>query len=431
MSLVKRLRLYGKPASKLQIATEVASLLIGKPDQKIPPMGATAIAKELDFNSIKTVYNYRDFAVENNLLEVNQAGVPIIPEIKGELDFEKFDELHPFVKDGFVSEWRQDLLFRKNGEPLASWKNYVRCLEIVCNTLGKNPSRFLRSLDESEKMLKNFLEIYRTGKAQMKYLTDPDHVDMKNIAYTFSKGIRDFMNYNNLRYPKGKQGVMSQKVPNHGKYADIRLSDEEITRGFEYFKEKYGLDSDEYRFLSIGIESCSRPTTLFNTTLDYVKHTSKKTGKSTYILTVYESKTKHIKGGKWKKYITMIDTQKSIDLLKSRGCNKIYESTELPSIVERKLRAAILDLWVYLGKITNIEELEVKKLAKIRNTGNYWFDHTLHSLRHIGAHYWLRKKSYNYGLVAVIGGWNTIDELKNSYGEMPPEVILQLLEDEA
>jgi len=42
--------------------------------------------------------------------------------------------------------------------------------------------------------------------------------------------------------------------------------------------------------------------------------------------------------------------------------------------------------------------------------------------------YWLAKKNFNYGLVSEIGGWNTIDELKKSYGMIPPEKILEIIE---
>jgi len=51
-----------------------------------------------------------------------------------------------------------------------------------------------------------------------------------------------------------------------------------------------------------------------------------------------------------------------------------------------------------------------------------------HALRHIGAQYWLAKKDFNYGLVSEIGGWHTIDELKKSYGMIPPEKILEVIE---
>jgi len=44
------------------------------------------------------------------------------------------------------------------------------------------------------------------------------------------------------------------------------------------------------------------------------------------------------------------------------------------------------------------------------------------------VHYWFSKTNYNYGIIAEIGGWNTIDELKKSYGQIPPEKILEIIE---
>ena len=47
--------------------------------------------------------------------------------------------------------------------------------------------------------------------------------------------------------------------------------------------------------------------------------------------------------------------------------------------------------------------------------------------RHLGAHYWLAKTDYNYGIIAEVGGWHTIDELKKSYGQIPPEIFLEII----
>ena len=44
------------------------------------------------------------------------------------------------------------------------------------------------------------------------------------------------------------------------------------------------------------------------------------------------------------------------------------------------------------------------------------------------SEYWLAKTDYNYGIIAEVGGWHTIDELKKSYGQIPPEKILELIE---
>ena len=54
-------------------------------------------------------------------------------------------------------------------------------------------------------------------------------------------------------------------------------------------------------------------------------------------------------------------------------------------------------------------------------TNEYFTKKPSHSLRHIAAQDWLRRSKFDYGFVAKLGGWNTLDELKASYGEMPPE----------
>ena len=175
----------------------------------------------------------------------------------------------------------------------------------------------------------------------------------------------------------------------------------------DYIKKTWGLDSDIYRWFWIGIESCARFNALYNMNLDFTKHVG--SSKTTYIMTVFESKTSHIRGGKWIKYITREDTQKSIDLIKSRCTSRIYES--------------ILPKYKFHILISN----QLKQIYSFLGKSLYFQKRPNHALRHIGAHYWLSKTDYNFGLIAEIGGWNTIDELKKSYGQIPPEKILEII----
>ena len=71
----------------------------------------------------------------------------------------------------------------------------------------------------------------------------------------------------------------------------------------------------------------------------------------------------------------------------------------------------LIQIYSYLGK-----------------TAKYYSLHATHVLRHLGAHYWLSKTNYNYGIISEVGGWNTIDELKKSYGQIPPERILEIIQ---
>jgi len=127
-------------------------------------------------------------------------------------------------------------------------------------------------------------------------------------------------------------------------------------------------------------------------------------------MNVIESKTSHIRGGRWTKYITKKEVQQSIDLLRERGHNKIYESKASKYAFQIEIREKLIQIYKHLGKNTH-----------------YFLNHHTHVLRHIGAHYWLSKTNYNYGIIAEIGGWNTIDELKKSYGQIPPEKILEII----
>ena len=52
---------------------------------------------------------------------------------------------------------------------------------------------------------------------------------------------------------------------------------------------------------------------------------------------------------------------------------------------------------------------------------DYYARKPFHSLRHIAAQVWLDKSDYDYGFVAELLDWKTIDELKTSYGGISGE----------
>jgi len=56
-------------------------------------------------------------------------------------------------------------------------------------------------------------------------------------------------------------------------------------------------------------------------------------------------------------------------------------------------------------------------------TDDYFQNKPLHSMRHIFAHYWLIKTSYDYEFVADLGHWKATTELKRSYGAQPKQIF--------
>jgi len=409
-----RMRLYGKNATEEEVTREVSRLLLGDWERRQSPMSVTDTARMLGY-ARTTIYDYIKKAVEKYHILEYKDGKVVLPESSKQLaKFRQFDKNHEIVNDPLVEEWKQDLMTRRNGEPISTWKTRILSVESVCNTCMVHPRDLVISQRQTEKILKNYAEMCREGKAVKrpcgaKKISD----DIRNIIYQKVQGVRDFCGFHGLVWKRGVGGIMSQKVPNHAKYADKRLTDEELERADMFIKEKWGLDSDVYRWFWIGIETCARFSALYAMNLDYTIHVSQKSGKMTYIMTAHEKKTKYIKNGKWFKYITRPDTQRSIDLLKSRGGKRIYESGQFYSCFAAKISASMKEIYTFLGKT------------------EYFDSHPTHALRHIGAHYWLAKKDYNYGLVAMIGGWNTIDELRRSYGEMPPEKVLEMIEDDS
>jgi Mn-dependent DtxR family transcriptional regulator len=402
------MRLYGNRVIEEEMAKEVSRLLLGDPNTRQEPLSVSEAARALGY-SRNTVYRYVKKAVEKyHLLGYDNNGRIVLPE-NTKLEFQRFDKKHEIMHDHLVAEWKQDLLTRKGGEPLASWKTRIRALESVCNSCKVTPRELLISQRQTEKILKNYAQIYIEGNVDIDPRGRKRSHDIKNVIYKKAQAVRDFCGFYGMMWKRGTGGVMSQKVPNHGKYADIRLTDAELEQADRFIKEKWGLDSDIYRWFWVGIESCSRFEALYAMNLDYTKHIGK-TGKTTYIMTAYESKTKHIRGGKWIKYITRADTQKSIDLLKARNGTRIYEVRIYKLTFRKQMSQSLVEIYRQIGK------------------KNYFEDRPTHTLRHVGAHYWLARKNYNYGLVALIGGWHTIDELRKSYGEMPPEKVLEMIE---
>lgn len=404
------MRLYGKRATEEEITKEISVLLLGQKNDEV--LSVQDVATRLGY-ARPSVYGYVKKGVRMGLLAYGYDGKLSIPNnVKSELIFRRFNKLHPIVEDPLVAEWKQDMLTRKQGEPLVTWKARIRILESLCNNCKIRPKDLLVSQKHTEKILRNYAQLCIEGRVERKACEKKIPRDIKSRVYTMTQTVRDFCGYYNMTWKRGVGGIMSQVAPNHGKYADKRLTEEEMEKADQFIKEKWGLDSDVYRWFWIGIESCARFSALYNMSLDYTKHVNKKTGKATYIMTAYESKTKHIKGGKWVKYITRSDTQKSIDLLKARGGTRIYESREPEFHFSPMMSKSLKEIYTFLGKT------------------EYFEDHPTHVLRHIGAHYWLARKDYNYGLVALIGGWNTIDELRKSYGEMPPEKVLEMIEND-
>lgn len=150
--------------------------------------------------------------------------------------------------------------------------------------------------------MRTFAKHFQNGEMVRSKIERKDQ-GMHTTVYNKVQAVQDFCSFYDITWRKGISGVMSQKVPHHGKYADIRFAQEEFEKADEFIKEKWGLDSDIFKWFWIGIESCARFGALYIMKNDWTEIKSK-SGNKVFLMSIIESKTDTIRGGKWTKFIT-------------------------------------------------------------------------------------------------------------------------------
>lgn len=416
---------YGtKKITNREYAAIVSKLLVGDPNIGKAPKTISEIATDLGYKNRHSIYDFRDLAIELKMLELDESGNPIIPKKDSSDKFRDFVKKEDFCNDEYVVK----LVKYLEQLNLKSAPTVLNCFKQVCRTLKVNPVTFITYpdplnptidsiLEQGRELTKQFVDLYMNGEATIK---KKPNITRERIAYPYSKAVRYFMGVYGFHYSDGEKGVMSQSISSfHGNYSDVKLSDEQIEQAEKYLIDNYGLDSDIFRWFFVGLESCSRKIALFNMKSNYEKEMMK--GKEIYVMVAFESKTAKIKKGKWYKYITRANTKKSIDLVKERS-SYLIENRSM-NYINTVLYPQLKELYKFL----KVDKIHLEH-EDDENTG-YFMQHNTHCLRHSGAHLWLRRTKYRYEVVAKIGGWNKIDELKDSYGEMPHSMMADIIGD--
>lgn len=395
-------RLFGKRVSNKDMARYVASAILGS--KGLPPMNLSQIQRKLGYKDPKSVRQFRQMALDLGYLEAGPDGKIRRPDrgttLKAYLSTDAFAQ-HPLVKP-----WIESMANRKGGKPLKSMRGRITTFKKLCELLRCDPDYFLAPQDTQE-ILKHVARIMQGFNADLQSGAIPhrEGADPHAVLYRFVGPLRDFLAFHGVAFPRGQSGVMSQKTSAHvGKYPDVQLSDEQIEKGIEYIKGKHGIDSDIYRVFCFGIQSCARQAAIMGAKIDNYEWQTTEKGTRLMIIKVFESKTEEKNHGIWEKIISWPELQKAIE---ARAKKSRY-------LVEDHARAGKQNLFEQLRQV-------YREIGPARM--DYFMQKPFHALRHIGAHYWLRKCKYNHSIVAAIGGWHTIDELKQSYGSIPKSKI--------
>ena len=393
-------RLLGKRATYAEFAKYVAGAVLGAGGR--PPMNLTEIARELGYSDLKTVRAMRDLAYELGHLQKGPDGRPARPDAAHRTAY--FVSHDQFCKHPLIAPWVADLMNRKQGRPLKGARGIITTLKAVCNFLKADPRIFITGPDHGT-VLKRVREIMqginseiRAGRWHRRAGSDP-----KFIIHRLVRAVRDFMAFHGYSFPRGTSGVMGQRKLSHGKFAHVKLTDDQIDAIKARIKETHGIDSDLFRTFTFGIQSCARRSAIQTARIDRREWSKTPKGIPLLMVWVYETKTED----EWPKYLTWPDLQESIEAQAKRSEYLLEKRTDRDM---DRLANQLRDLYRWV----NPADLD------------YFLEHPFHVLRHTGAQYWLNLCNYNHSLVAEMGGWKS-DEVRQSYGRIPADRVLGAL----
>jgi len=302
-----------------------------------------------------------------------------------------------------------------------------------------NPDKF--DLEEAQRFITLYLKKYNATSA-------PKRARM---------AIRHFLASKNMALPRGfgaQYGLSGEKI-SYGKYAHIKLSEEQIALAREIIRKDLenrrivlddydaetrakirmlieklkkrkgsidlkkevskGFDSGFDLAFELGITTCARAFALCSIPISRIR----KEG-NLNILEVFEPKVKE--GDKylgrigkwWRKYVNSSLYEKIMEFVEKYPQRvMLFVDGNTKSAVDR-----------YADILGNYLKTVYYRLGLKEE---YFYKKPLHSLRHIGAHRLLKLTDYNYDIVARLGGWKTAQIVKDCYGAMPEDVIIQVI----
>ena len=348
-------------------------------------------------SEIAKKYNVGYYQVYRFLKEVEPYRENIIAYIKAKSD-EEFISPNNYDANPIIQEWIAKI--RRSGHTSA-----LSHVPIMRNVLGypltpkqkatgvKRYVKGFRCTPEKFdlEMAKKFVDLYLK-----------QHPNKKKLPYHIRRAIRHFLIVaKEINIPRGYGHIygLSGEKSSYGEYRFVRLTEEQIEKVREILKDNL----EALTFFDWGIESLARATTLCKTKMNFVQE-------GDIVTTImYESKTEK----SFQKFL----------LLNIKHCRETWEEI-------KKLGKGRTYLFFEKEPNTNDIKRFQSKMSKILKeayrkagvTEPYAYKKPFHFLRHTGAHLWLMRTSYDYGLVSELG-WEDINTLRDCYGGLPLDIL--------
>jgi len=404
------------PEQKRKEAQDLAILFLGDPDKGIEPKRPTDIQRILHFKSDKTYKDRKKLAIQLGLLKKDNFGRVVKPDLTPLDKFKELKDVNEVLKSPIIEKWWKKKSKKNAGKGIKQQWTFIRNLLAVFNTCSVTPEMLVaqKSTEYVEQIRDKYMDAYRAG-TDWRISKKSKHGDPELKEYNINQALASLCAVWSISWERGSE-EMPRVVIGHGKYKNVRFTVEEFLRAEKYLIEKFGVDSDEYRWFWIGVETMSRSSALMLMKLNYEEVFNKDGSTKSLHMDTFEGKLEHTKvGGDVEKFVRRRNTIISVKALRKRGCATIYENKKgLSKIALKKyFTETMKDLYTFLGH----DETE------------FFFIRPNHTLRHLGCQYWLLKSKFrDFSIVAQIGDWTNISELVASYGGTPPEVFQETLD---
>lgn len=413
--------LYGRRATWRAVAKEVVRLRAGDANAGILPLSQAQIADRLGYKDKKSIREILGMAKEWGIAAEEGGRV-----VRAPTSFSWAPDVAEFARDPLIAKWIEAMGRRGHaGKSIKTANALLRAFMVICNTTRTAPAQWVSGhtseevMDFARRTMEAFIADYKAGKAAITYKRNwtVEKADIPAVTHSYAKAVRNFLISLGHSIPRGEKSVLAASVvPFHGLYSEVHITEAQYAEAQNFIKSEWGLDSDTFRWFTFGIEGLPRAKALHGTTTD--RERVETDGGVIYKMKSFESKTEHVGGGMWPKYIHGADTKAAIDAVAERG-NYVIEDRSFARAT-RVVYANLKTIYRHLG----VDKLHLKN-PRDPDSG-YFIRHPGHALRHCGAQRWLRMTNWNIEFVATMG-WRTPNELTQSYGRMPAEAQFKLL----
>ena len=399
----------------------MAQMLEAVRDRFLDGLTGSQIARDLSKDS-DTIGKYKKLILAFNALDESA----IIKQRETEAEFRN-EKTKALLTRPEVAAWQERLATNEKTNP----RTFAAGLNRACQILRVSPVALCQKETydiNRQKALDEINRLMGIVKQEIRK-TSPDGSDGESSFYAVRMAVRNWLDYNGIHLPRGNlcpKNLSGKIVSSHGKAADVHASKEQIEKCNAFLENpkskmpypKRRIDTEI--FFKFGIETASRETAIVTALLKNAKFSD--TGKLTF--ETIERKLTHVGKHTQKKRIFCGELVRLIREKKAAGepCLIGTKNEYMPFNEMENIRSP--DLHPNQKQQIALKEIRENLRACYIAAGltdEYFTKKPSHSLRHIAAQDWLRRSEFDYGFVAKLGGWNTLDELKTSYGEMPPE----------